>query len=747
MSVATTHPERETLIAFANGRLPEPRHAEVEAHVADCEACCAVLEHADADSLVHLARLAAEDLNTPHPDTASLISPVPDIPAPLRDHPRYQILGKLGEGGMGVVYKAEHRMMGRVVAVKVLNARTTAAAGSADRFRREVRVASRLAHPNIVTAFDADAAGELLFLVMEYIDGISLDQLVSRRGPLPIPMACQFARQTALALQHAHEKGMVHRDIKPHNLMVTRRGQLKVLDFGLARAVQAEGKPASQTAAGMTSPELVVGTPDFLAPEQARNSTTVDIRADIYSLGCTLFFLLTGRTPFPGEHPFEKMIAHVQEPVPDSAVFRPEVPPALTMLVGQLMAKKPEDRLQSPLEVASALATYARPVGPVPAVKVPEKPGVAAFTPTATLPIPAAQIVTPAPVATVITAKPTLEPRDSPARRKPKNTRSRPESESKPESALTRHQHLIFAGLGLLILAPLLAMGIHRLVRTPAPPTDTETIAQSSTSQSVPPDSASTEPPSPPSPVVPSTGFAPLRSGSAHVLLVLPPRDLWLPDLGPLHRVFLNDPRVRLSTASAQAGRVEPHPQCPPPLRTVPAEHALADLDPQQFDAMIFIGAGVDDYVRGGNQEPAVRRLIDAFMQSRKPIAAICVGQKVLGENGYLDTHAAAKSTRYTRNGPRWEDRPVVVSPPFITAGRDQDADNLAHAVLASLGLPPSPGPGRPPMPMPNRGNEPAPGLMRPNPFVQPNPFVPPPKPGFGPRPRPPQGHRPPGNG
>lgn len=752
MSVAATHPERDTLLAFANGCLPESAQAEVETHVAGCDTCCAILATADADSLVQLARQAADEAPSRNPRAASTITPQPDIPQPLRDHPRYRILSKLGEGGMGVVYKAEHRMMGRVVAVKVLNARTTAAAGSVDRFRREVRVASKLDHPNIVTAFDADDAGDLLFLVMEYIDGISLDKLVGKRGPLPIAMACQFARQTALALQHAHEKGMVHRDIKPHNLMVTRKGQLKVLDFGLARAVQSEGMTSSQTAAGMTSPELVVGTPDFLAPEQARNSTTVDIRADIYSLGCTLFFLLTGQTPFPGGHPFEKMIAHVQEPVPDSSVFRPEIPPALAMIVGQLMAKKAEDRPQTPLEVANTLAPFAKMVGPAPTTDSPGKPFLAALTPAPALPTSTAQDVTPKPMATVTTAQKPTAPRENPVRRKPKSSRKH-QSEA---PLLARHRTLIYTVLGLLCLAPLLAMGIHRLVRTPLPPspadTPTDTVAQST--ESPKPDSegpqpdpvsdtngANRSPSESLSRFAPPAGFAPLATHSARVLLVLPPRDLWLPDLGPLHRIFQAEPRVVLTTTSARSGRIAPHPQCPPPLKTIPADVALSDVNPENYDAVVFLGAGVEDYLPGGSHVSDVRRIIEACLHARKPIAAICLGQKVLGDNGYLDQHAAARSALYTRNGPRWEDRPVVVSTPFITAGTDQDAGKLAHAVLVSLGLQPAPDRG-PSVPL-NPGNTSSTHPGQPNPFTtpgmtRPNPFLPP-RPGFGPRPRPPQ--------
>ncbi len=285
--------------------------------------------------------------------TAAITDPGPrsdGVPAPLADHPRYKVLGRLGSGGMGVVYKAEHKVMGRTVALKVLNPAAVARPGAVERFRREVRLASRLSHPNIVTAHDADEAGGLHFLVMEYVDGVSLDKLVARKGPLPVAVACHYARQAALGLQHACEKGMVHRDIKPHNLMVTRQGQVKILDFGLARVALAEagGEAESPTAVQMTADDLVLGTPDFLAPEQARNSTRVDVRADLYSLGCTLYYLLTGRPPFGGTTGVEKLVAHSQDPPPDATAARPAVPAALSAVIRKLMAKDPAALFQTP---------------------------------------------------------------------------------------------------------------------------------------------------------------------------------------------------------------------------------------------------------------------------------------------------------------------------------------------------------------------------------------------------------------
>jgi serine/threonine protein kinase/putative intracellular protease/amidase len=288
--------------------------------------------------------------------------PEDEIPQPLLAHRRYKVLERIGEGGMGVVYRAEHRVMGRVVALKVLNTGVTSNPIAVERFRREVRLASRLNHANIVTAYDADEAGGLHFLVMEFVDGMSLEKLVRTRGPLPVALACECARQTAIGLQHAHEKGMIHRDIKPHNLMLTGHGQVKILDFGLACVAANAVDPASVTAQAITQPHTLLGTPDFLSPEQARSAGALDVRSDLYSLGCTLYFLLTGHPPYGGSGAYAKMIAHVKEPIPDLLAARPDAPPALAALLRQLMAKSPYDRYQTPTELAEALLPFSAPI-------------------------------------------------------------------------------------------------------------------------------------------------------------------------------------------------------------------------------------------------------------------------------------------------------------------------------------------------------------------------------------------------
>jgi Protein kinase domain len=283
--------------------------------------------------------------------------PAPAVPPELVGHPRYRVLGLIGQGGMGSVYKAEHLRMGRVVALKVVQASLTADAGAVHRFEHEVKAAAQLAHPNIVAAYDADQAGRLHFLVMEYVEGESLADYLKRRGPLPVAEACDYSRQAALGLQHAFERGMVHRDVKPANLMRTPAGVIKILDFGLARLAQGQTSGINRVTQ-LTQQGVMMGTVDYMAPEQASDSRQADARSDVYSLGCTLYQLLTGRVPFPEGGPVEKVIKHAVEPPTPVAVLRPDVPPALAKAVGRMMAKEPAARFQTPAEVASVLALF-----------------------------------------------------------------------------------------------------------------------------------------------------------------------------------------------------------------------------------------------------------------------------------------------------------------------------------------------------------------------------------------------------
>jgi eukaryotic-like serine/threonine-protein kinase len=235
------HPDAARLRAFGLGQLDPAEASAIESHVTGCTVCCQTLWSLPDDQLVSLLRQAfqkppdaapASEATTVLPSAAL---PAPEMPAELARHPRYRIVEVLGVGGMGVVYKAEHRFMERMVALKVIDRGLTDKPAVVERFRREVKAAGQLDHANIVHAYDADQAGDSHFLVMEFVEGTTLARLVEQQGPLPAARACDYVRQAALGLQRAHEHGMVHRDIKPHNLMLTPRGQVKILDFGLAR--------------------------------------------------------------------------------------------------------------------------------------------------------------------------------------------------------------------------------------------------------------------------------------------------------------------------------------------------------------------------------------------------------------------------------------------------------------------------------------------------------------------------------
>jgi serine/threonine protein kinase len=313
----------------------------------------------------------------------------------------YLLLERLGEGGMGQVFKARHRSLGRVVALKVIRKEALTNPTAARRFEREVQANAQLTHPNVVRAFDAGQAGGTYYLAMEFIEGIDLALLVKREGPLTVARACDYIRQAAQGLEHMHQRGFIHRDIKPANLLVTRKlgvgisssallprpvqdayawGIIKILDFGLARLQVPD--PNNQQVA-LTQQGTVMGTPDFLAPEQAWDAVTSDIRADLYSLGCTFYWLLAGEVPFPCDSVPEKLIKQRKanpEPVakvrreqlqkcregkPAATDAAAEVTAQVAAVLEKLLAKKPGERFQTPGELLQALAEL-QPSSPAP---------------------------------------------------------------------------------------------------------------------------------------------------------------------------------------------------------------------------------------------------------------------------------------------------------------------------------------------------------------------------------------------
>jgi eukaryotic-like serine/threonine-protein kinase len=267
----------------------------------------------------------------------------------------YVILEFLGKGTMGKVYKASHRMMGRVVALKILEPRSITSTRSLARFQREMQLVGRLDHPNVVRAFDADRVGDCHFIAMEYVDGFTLEDLLKARGALPPADVVYYGSQVADGLAHAHAQGVLHRDIKPSNLLLTKTKKLKVLDFGLGTLLEKDELDTALTSAG-----LAVGTPDYISPEQAR-TVKIDRRSDLYSLGCTMYHLLSGQLPFKGESSMDCLVGRITgKPVPIGEVM-PGLPARLVQTIEKLMASNPDDRYQTADEAATALRTLLRP--------------------------------------------------------------------------------------------------------------------------------------------------------------------------------------------------------------------------------------------------------------------------------------------------------------------------------------------------------------------------------------------------
>lgn len=338
----------------------------------------------------------------------------------------YRILEPLGEGGMGLVFKAKQAKLDRLVALKIIRPQILASRPEIlSRFNREARAIAQVNHPNIVILFDADEFEGTHYIAMEYVEGQTLETLVRAGGPMGFKQSCDYIRQAALGLQHAYEVGLVHRDIKPSNILVAQKnteigsssiklrrpalitihqkeqslannlssptkllgswGQVKILDMGLARLTdgpEEDNAPRSDVTP-LTRAGALLGTPDFIAPEQARDARKVDTRADIYSLGCTLYYLLTGRPPFAGGTDVQKLLRHVNEKPYPIEELRPGIPTALSQILNKMLEKKPEDRFQTPATLANALEAIIVGNSPVPSTEV-----VAETPPIADTPVP-----------------------------------------------------------------------------------------------------------------------------------------------------------------------------------------------------------------------------------------------------------------------------------------------------------------------------------------------------------------------
>jgi len=370
---AAAHPSDKTLQSYGLGKLDDLLAEAVGKHLAECDSCRRQVAEVTSDSFVGRLRDAQARPESIPPIGSSLAGlsklggesrtpsppPASTLPPGLAEHPDYQVLRELGRGGMGVVYLAENRMMGRKEVLKVVSSHLLNRKGVLERFLREIRSAAQLHHPNIVTAYSATRVGESIVFSMQFVDGYDLSKLVEKSGPLSVAHACNFVYQAALGLQHAHEHGMVHRDIKPSNLMLARDGNkpvVKVLDFGLAKVTSERTVDG-----GLTSEGQMLGTPHYVAPEQTVDAQKADIRADIYSLGCTLYCLLAGHPPFDAPSLYELLQAHHSMDAMPLNLPRPVVPSELAAVVAKMLAKEPERRFQTPAEVAEALKPFFKP--------------------------------------------------------------------------------------------------------------------------------------------------------------------------------------------------------------------------------------------------------------------------------------------------------------------------------------------------------------------------------------------------
>jgi serine/threonine protein kinase/WD40 repeat protein len=367
-------PSAQTLTQFSLGLLASQHLESVAAHVAACATCESALTDlaGNDDPLVRLVRSGAARGSAANElfDNPSVIARFKNAALSSGGHvPRglderlppalgqYEIIGVLGRGGMGTVYRAFHPRLRRSVAIKTLRATRSADAEITARFHREMVAVGQLQHPHIVQAYDAGEHEGTLYLVMEFLDGLTLNDAVARGGPLPVAEACEVIRRAAVALDYAHLRGTVHRDVKPSNLMLTRDGELKLLDLGLASVAGEHQAPAGN----LTQSHILLGTCDFMAPEQWIDPRCVDGRADLYSLGCTLYYLACGKSPFSGashDTPAKKMLAHTQQDAPALSSRCTHAPAGLCEIASRLLAKNPDARFATAGEVAAAIAPF-----------------------------------------------------------------------------------------------------------------------------------------------------------------------------------------------------------------------------------------------------------------------------------------------------------------------------------------------------------------------------------------------------
>jgi serine/threonine-protein kinase len=693
--VTTNHPTPDQLQAFVRGSLGPAEQSVIEQHVSHCAQCCDTLRAVPDDTLVEKLRNANTSVD------GSLLRGVKtkfagatdnELPKELADHPRYRIVKQLGAGGMGVVYQAMHRMMDRAVALKVISRKLTSRPDAIDRFRQEVKAAAKLNHPNVVVTHDAEQAGDMQLLVMEFIEGISLDWFVEKRGPLPVLNACNYVMQAAKGLQHAHEHRMVHRDIKPANLMLTRKGQIKVLDFGLAKlAAHGPTEPESlghdvggKSSAALTLAGDILGTADFIAPEQVEESRAVDIRADIYSLGCTLYFLLTGQPIFPKGNARQKLESHLNRKPRPVSELRTDVPPEVAQILDKMLARNPEDRFATPAEVVQALAPWSKAQPPkdewdFAALEREASKPTELFLPPRAGSAKSSRSASGNPVAAIFV--PVLAPARKLIRR---NRRS-----AKAAAVVA------VAALALWLVWSFVPWSDIQSSVTSLVPKSSDDGGSGSSGTGPEERTPTRSSENTGGSRVASNPSGASRDPSRSVLLVVPNKMVWIGDYEPV-RSALESAGYSVTVASTVRKPARPdNDSRNNGVPDVPVDLTVSEARADNFAMIVFIGGDVSEYVPNGVAIEPVQRLVADFAAGKKPVTSICAGNVVLAATSTMRGHRVADNQYFDTFSVRGQvqdavklisGQSLVFDDPFFSARDFNNATEFANKLVWAMG-------------------------------------------------------------
>ena len=562
-------PLDEFIVCLRKSRLVDPSEMDV-----------LVDEFSSSETLAMARTLVARDILTPFQAKALVRGKYRGLVLG-----NYAVLEKLGEGGMGQVFKARHLRMDRVVCLKVMRSGARKSPEQVARFRREAETVAALSHPNIVVAHDADEADGIPYLVMECIDGIDLARYVEKHGPLPAQQATELVTQVACALDYAHGRGVIHRDIKPHNLMLDAEGNVKILDMGLVRLdAFLDGPSDVVTQAAMTSTGAIMGTVDYISPEQALNSRNADSRSDIYSLGCTLHYLVTGKVVFDGETIMEKLIAHREHAVPAMADSAGEISLGLEAVFSKMVSKAPEDRYAAMADLVEDLKALAAGRTPVALSSLPASVGQ---------------------VSSISGALPSV-------------VESPPVASRRQAESASRRPRIWAAIAGCLLFTVMIGAWVtnwgdrfsNTLVET-APEAAPEAVL--------------------PFPNLPPTLLA--NEGPGRVLVVLPYAWFYEEQYEPLVNV-LKTKGIDYVVASSQTGQARPkHGKIGP----VDVNMNLADFRSEDFDAVVFLGGNVAEFRHKGVAEETTHELVKSLLTRQQVVASIGNGWDAVNDVVNLD--------------------------------------------------------------------------------------------------------------